>query len=167
MKVKLARYGSQQDAVVSQSIENQYQGLFDLKVSKPAPGEKPVKSDKQIAAENERFAADQSRNEAFWDKYGLRDDLGRLKLCDALLARYTVRSDEIGHAERMEWLRNRVAEALREVPAQPVTNEPSLMSMIRCLWGEKGVYRIKARAETERVQGQPDVVGDLAVAVHQ
>ena len=43
MKVKLARYGSQQDAVVSQSIENQYQGLFDLKVSKPAPGEKPVR----------------------------------------------------------------------------------------------------------------------------
>lgn len=167
MKVKLARYGSQQDAVVSQSIENQYQGLFDLKVSKPAPGEKPVKSDKQIAAENERFAADQSRNEAFWDKYGLRDDLGRLKLCEALLARYTLRSDEIGHGERMEWLRNRVAEALREVPAQPVTNEPSLMSMIRSLWGEKGVYRIKARAETERVQGQPDVVGHLASAVHQ
>ena len=88
-------------------------------------------------------------------------------MCEALLARYTLRSDEIGHGERMEWLRNRVAEALREVPAQPVTNEPSLMSMIRSLWGEKGVYRIKARAETERVQGQPDVVGHLAGAVHQ
>ena len=167
MKVKLARYGSQQDAVVSQSIENQYQGLFDLKVSKPAPGEKPVKSDKQVAAENARFDSDNSRCEAAWDKHGLRDDLGRLKLCEALLARYTVRQDEAGHDERVDWLRGRTAETLREVGASLVVNEPSLMSMIRSLWGEKGVYRIKARAETERVQGQPDVVGHLASAVHQ
>ena len=166
MKLKLARYGAQQEAVVNQSIENQWQGLFDLKVAKPAPGDKPVKTDKQIAADNERVAALESRSESNWSRHMLGEDLGRLKLCDALLARYTLRQDEIGHAERMDWLRGRAAEALREVGAGLVVNEPSLLSMIRSLWGEKGVYRIKARAETERVQKQPDVVANMADAVH-
>ena len=170
MKVKLARYGSQQDAVVSQSIENQYQGLFDLKVSKPQPGEKPVKSDKQVAAENARFDSDNSRSQAYWDKHGLSDDLGRLKLCEALLARYTLRSDEIGHGDRMEQLRNVVADCMQSVSSIKVLDNPSLLSMIRHLWGEKGVNRLKARAKTERGQGterSQDVVADMVGAVHQ
>ena len=167
MKVKLARYGSQQDAVVSQSIENQYQGLFDLKVSKPQPGEKPVKSDKQVAAENARFDSDNSRSQAYWDKHGLRDDLGRLKLCEALLARYSVQPDE---GDRMEQLRNVVADCMQSVSSIKVLDNPSLLSMIRHLWGEKGVNRLKARAKTERGQGaerSQDVVADMARAVHQ
>lgn len=167
MKIKLARYGSQQDAVVSQSIENQWQGLFDLKVSKPQPGEKPVKSDKQVAAENARFDSENSRSQAYWDKHGLRDDLGRLKLCEALLARYSVQPEE---GDRMEQLRNVVADCMQSVSSIKVLDNPSLLSMIRHLWGEKGVNRLKARAKTERGQGaerSQDVVADMAGAVHQ
>ena len=164
MKVKLARYGSQQDAVVNQSIENQWQGLFDLKVSKPAPGEKPVKSDKQVAAENARFDSDNSRSQAYWEKHGLSDDLGRLKLCEALLARYSVQPEE---GDRMEQLRNVVADCMQSVSSIKVLDNPSLLSMIRHLWGEKGVNRLKARAKAERVPGQPDVVADMVGAVHQ
>lgn len=167
MKVKLARYGSQQDAVVSQSIENQYQGLFDLKVSKPQPGEKPVKSDKQIAAENARFDSENSRSQEYWNKHGLRDELGRLKLCEALLARYSVQPDD---SDRMEQLKNVVADCMKSASAVKVLDNPSLLSMIRYLWGEKGVNRLKARAKVEREQGAErpqDVVDNLARAVHQ
>lgn len=164
MKVKLVRYGSQQDAVVNQSIENQWQGLFDLKVSKPQPGEKPVKSDKQVAAENARFDSDNSRSQAYWEKHGLSDDLGRLKLCEALLARYSVQPEE---GDRMEQLRNVVADCMQSVSSIKVLDNPSLLSMIRHLWGEKGVNRLKARAKAERVPGQPDVVADMVGAVHQ
>lgn len=41
--VKLAKYGEQQEEVVEQSVSNQWQGLFDLQVVKPMPGEKPKK----------------------------------------------------------------------------------------------------------------------------
>ena len=167
MKVKLARYGSQQDAVVSQSIENQYQGLFDLKVSKPQPGEKPVKSDKQVAAENARFDSENSRSQEYWNKHGLRDDLGRLKLCEALLARYSVQPDD---SDRMEQLRNMVVDCMKSASAVKVLDNPSLLSMIRHLWGEKGVNRLKTRAKVEREQGAErpqDVVDNMARAVHQ
>ena len=39
MKLKLQRYGADQEAVVEQSISNGYQGLFDLKKSRLVPDE--------------------------------------------------------------------------------------------------------------------------------
>ena len=55
MKLKLQRYGDDQAAVVDQSISNQWQGLFDLKKTKTAFGEKPVKTEKQVAADQAWF----------------------------------------------------------------------------------------------------------------
>ena len=145
MKLKLARFGEDQAAVVEQSISNQWQGLFDLKKSKPGFGEKPVKTDKQVAADNERWQQTQDRNAREWDKR-LGEPLAKLKLADALLARYNVRSDEPGHDERMEWLRERVADLLRESDAKLVAGDPSLTAMICQFWGERGVNKIRARA---------------------
>jgi hypothetical protein len=145
MKLKLARYGDDQAAVVEQSISNQWQGLFELKKSKPGFGEKPVKTDKQVAADNERWQHAQDRNAREWDKR-LGEPLAKLKLADALLARYNVRNDELGHDERMEWLRERVADLLRESDAKLVAGDPSLLAMIRQFWSEKGVLKIRARA---------------------
>lgn len=147
MKLKLQRYGEDQAAVVDQSISNQWQGLFDLKVAKPMPGEKPKKTREQVAADDARFAADQSRNESGWDKALSDDRLAKLKIAEALLARYGFRASEHGHGERIEWLRGRVAELLREAKAGEVLGEPSLLSMVRSLFGERGVYRLQERAK--------------------
>ena len=143
MQMKLAKFGAEQEEVVNQSISNQWQGLFDLRKTKP--GEKPVKTDKQVTADNERWQQTQDRNAREWDKR-LGEPLGKLKLADALLARYNVRSDEPGHDERMEWLRERVADLLREADAKLVAGDPCLVAMICQFWGERGVKKIHARA---------------------
>lgn len=67
----------------------------------------------------------------------------------------------------MEQLRNVVADCMQSVSSIKVLDNPSLLSMIRHLWGEKGVNRLKARAKAERVPRQPDVVADMVGAVHQ
>ena len=145
MQMKLAKYGDDQEEVVNQSVSNQWQGLFDLKKSKPGFGEKPVKTDKQVAADNERWQHAQDRCAREWDKR-LGEPLAKLKLADALLARYNVRNDEPGHDERMEWLRERVADLVREADPKAVAGDPSLLAMIRQFWSEKGVLKIRARA---------------------
>ena len=145
MQMKLAKYGEDQEEVVNQSVSNQWQGLFDLKKSKPGFGEKPVKTDKQVAADNERWQQTQDRCVREWDKR-LGEPLAKLKLADALLARYNVRNDEPGHDERMEWLQERVADLLRESDAKLVAGDPSLTAMICQFWGERGVKKIHARA---------------------
>ncbi len=145
MQMKLAKFGNDQEEVVNQSISNQWQGLFDLKKSKPGFGEKPVKTDKQVAADNERWQQAQDRNAREWDKR-LGEPLAKLKLADALLARYNVRNDEPGHDERMEWLQERVADLLRESDAKLVAGDPSLTAMVCQFWGERGVKKIRARA---------------------
>lgn len=164
MKLKLARYGADQAAVVDQSISNQWQGLFDLKDKKKP--DKPTRTPEQQAAADAQFQQSQERAIKGWDKQE-PTPLVKLKLADALLARYSVSQDEPGHGERMEWLRGRVAELLRDAVATEVYGDPALRSMVLMFWGEKGVFRLQARAETERVQGQPNVVDHLAHAVHQ
>jgi len=146
MMLKLVKYGPDQDAVVNQSISNQWQGLFDLQRSKPAPGEKPVKSAEQIAAENQRYEGYNKQSAWHWDKFTLPTALGKLKLADALLARYTVRQDEPQHEERMQWLREQVGPLVREADAKAVWGDPSLRGLVRSLFGEKGAERLRARA---------------------
>lgn len=146
MKLKLQRYGADQAAVIDQSIANQWVGLFDLKKEKPAPGEKPQKTREQVAADDARFAANESRAEANWNKTISEDALGKLKLAEALLARYAFRAGEHGHEERVEWLKGRVAELLRESAARDVVVDPSVMGMVRQLFGERGVARLREKA---------------------
>ena len=164
MQMKLVKYGTDQDAVVNQSISNQWQGLFDLQRSKPVPGEKPVKTDKQIAAENERFAADEHRCVKGWNQ-SLAEPLAKLKLADALLARYMVRQDEIGHEDRMEWLRDQMAGLLREANAAKVYGDPHLRSTVWQVFGDRGIARLKERASAE--QSKQNVVANMAHTVHQ
>ena len=110
MKLKLSRYGADQDAVVNQSISNQWQGLFELKDKKKP--DRPTKSPEQKAQDDAMFIAAQDRASRGWDKQE-PTPINRLKLCDALWARYTV-EEGADTAERMEWLRG-VDEYLREV----------------------------------------------------
>lgn len=73
----------------------------------------------------------------------LSSPIGRLKYCDAVLARYKVMKD----AQKVEQLKDTVAGLLRQAPAQEVLLEPDIVCMIRELWGEPGVGRIRDRAK--------------------
>jgi hypothetical protein len=66
MKLKLSRYGADQDAVVNQSISNQWQGLFELKDKKKP--DRPQKSPEQRAADDAMFIAAQDRASRGWDR---------------------------------------------------------------------------------------------------
>jgi hypothetical protein len=140
MKLKLSRFGADQDAVVEQSIANQYQGLFELKKSAPRPGEKVEKTDKQRAADVARHAEQDDWNARAWGKLE-PTPLNRLKLCEAYLARLTISPD----ADAMERLRDSTAAALRSADAAEVLGHPHLMSMVRQLFGERGLNKLKKR----------------------
>jgi hypothetical protein len=140
MKLKLSRFGADQDAVVEQSIANQYQGLFELKKAAPRPGEKVEKTDKQKAADVARHAEQDDWNARAWGKLE-PTPLNRLKLCEAYLARLTISPD----ADAMERLKDSTAAALRSADAAEVLGHPHLMSMVRQLFGERGLNRLKAR----------------------
>ena len=68
------------------------------------------------------FIAAQDRASRGWDKQE-PTPINRLKLCDALWARYTV-EEGADTAERMEWLRGVVAMHLRDAPAKDVLDNP-------------------------------------------
>jgi len=141
MKLKLSRFGADQQAVVDQSIAGQYQGLFELhKKAAPRPGEKVEKTDKQRAADVARHAEQDAWNARGWDKLE-PTPLNRLKLCEAYLARLTISPD----ADALERLRDSTAAALRSADAAEVLGHPHLMSMVRQLFGERGLNKLKKR----------------------
>jgi hypothetical protein len=141
MKLKLSRFGADQQAVVDQSIAGQYQGLFELhKKAAPRPGEKVEKTDKQKAADVARHAEQDDWNARQWGKLE-PTPLNRLKLCEAYLARLTISPD----ADAMERLKDSTAAALRSADAAEVLGHPHLMSMVRQLFGERGLNRLKTR----------------------
>jgi len=139
MKLKLSRFGADQDAVVEQSIAGQYQGLFELH-KKARPGEKVEKTDKQKAADISRHAEQDDWNARVWNKQE-PTPLNRLKLCEAYLARLTINPDP----DALERLRDSTAAALRVADAVEVLGHPHLSSMVRQLFGERGLNRLKNR----------------------
>ena len=141
MKLKLSRFGADQQAVVDQSIAGQYQGLFELhKKAAPRPGEKVEKTDKQKAADISRHAEQDAWNAKGWNAQE-PTPLNRLKLCEAYLARLTISPD----SDALERLKDSTAAALRSADAAEVLGHPHLMSMVRQLFGERGLNKLKKR----------------------
>ena len=122
-KLKLARFGDDQAAVVDQSIANGWQGLFEIKKAAPRPGEKVEKTDKQKAADVARHAEQDEWAAKAWGKQE-PTPLHRLKLCDAYLARLTMRE-----ADKDAWdrLRDAAAAAIRDADPKDVLNDPHLV----------------------------------------
>jgi hypothetical protein len=141
MKLKLARFGDDQAAVVDQSIANQWQGLFEIKKAAPRPGEKVEKTDKQKAADIARHAEQDDWSARVWGKQE-PTPINRLKLCDAYLARLTFSDDK----DAIERLRDAAAAALRIADAIEVLNDPHLVGMVRQLFGERGLGRLRERS---------------------
>ena len=142
MKLKLSRYGAEQGEVVDQSISNQWQGLFDLKKAAPRPGEKVEKTDKQKAADVARHAEQDDRAARIWGKQE-PTPIHRLKLCEAYLARLTL--SDPPDRDAVERLREAAATALRIADAIEVLNDPHLAGMVRQLFGERGLERLRKR----------------------
>ena len=76
-----------------------------------------------------------------WEESFRVSPIQRLKYLDALLAR-TTDPDKV---ERIKW---RVAELIRESDARSILGEPHLVTMIRYFYGERGLARLKERART-------------------
>lgn len=144
--LKLSRFGDDQEAVVEQSVANGYQGLFDLKKSRPAPGEAPRKTREQVAADTARWehlmnAADKSV------RAQLAEPLGRLRMLDAVLARLSFQQDDPDYSQRLSRLRDAIAEQIAAADPAKVLGDPHLRSTVMQLWGEKGIFRLQTRAE--------------------
>jgi hypothetical protein len=144
MQLKLSKFGADQGEVVDQSIANQWQGLFEPKRAKPLPGEKPKKSAEQLQADDAAFTAQKERAARNWAEHE-KTPYGRLKIADALWARYTIAPD-IDTDDKLEWLKTVVAKELREVNARQVLHDPHLMVMVAAFFGQGGVRRIHERA---------------------
>ena len=82
-------------------------------------------------------------NMRYWDEVK-GDVIGRLRLADAYLARINI-GEWSQRNERREWLKMRVGELIRSAKAEDVLGDPSLVGMVRDLFGEKGVMRLRAR----------------------
>ena len=91
-----------------------------------------------------------------WEESFKVSPIQRLKYLDALLARTT-------DTERTESIKWRVAELLREVDAGQVLGEPQLVTMVRYLFGEKGLKRLREKVKSQH----SDVLEDMAHPVHQ
>ena len=142
MKIKLARFGDDQSAVVDQSIANQWQGLFEIKKSAPRPGEKVEKTDKQKAADIARHAEQDEWAARIWGKQE-PTPIHRLKLCEAYLARLTMREPD---ADAMERVKDAAAAAIRDADPKEVIGNPHLAGMVRQLFGERGLGRLRERS---------------------
>ena len=144
--LKLSRFGDDQEGVVEQSVANGYQGLFDLKKSQPAPGEKPKKTREQIAADdaNWQWKMQQAEKTA----YAIAaDPIGELRMLDAVLARLTFQQDDPSYHDRLEQLKSKAAAKIGAIDPKVILGHPDLRGMVRQLWGERGVTRLTVRAE--------------------
>jgi hypothetical protein len=80
-----------------------------------------------------------SRNSAdYWAESVTQNPLNRLRLLDAKLARPNADVDSI---------KGRAAELIREIGAVKVLSDPDCVSLVRQLFGERGVARLRERAK--------------------
>ena len=98
---------------------------------------------------------DVSSSQRMWDTLVRESPLNRLRYLDARLAQGATVDP------------NRVAELVREAGAKAVLSDPDAIGLVRQLFGERGVVRLKDRARTQTDKAQPDVVANMADPLHQ
>ena len=81
-------------------------------------------------------------NLATWNELVRQSPLNRLRFYDAQLAR------------GIEVNRERVAELVREAGAEAVLSDRDAIGLVRQLWGEKAVERLRDRARTTAKESQ-------------
>jgi len=93
---------------------------------------------------DERVARAVERSASGWDEAVRNSPLNRLRYYDALLARTAFS----GHAGERVTIKNHVGELIREIGASGVLTDPGVIGLVRELFGEKGVLRLKDRANS-------------------
>lgn len=73
--------------------------------------------------------------------------IGQLHLADAYLARITV-GDWQQRREKTEWLKSYIGPLVRQADPAEVLGDPGLTGMVRQLWGEPGVTRLRDKVKT-------------------
>jgi hypothetical protein len=110
---------------------------------------------KSSQPEEKKRELDTSSCQRMWDTLVRESPLNRLRYLDARLAQGATVDP------------NRVAELIREVGAKAVLSDPDAIGLVRQLFGERGVIRLRDRARTETDNAQPDVVANMADPLHQ
>lgn len=152
-KMKLARFGADQAAVVDQSIANGWQGWFALPKEKVDPHAPKVRTSAQKAADEAHWEFLNKQSCKEWDKV-LQTPLTRLKLASTLLARYDTESDQgsLALAEKKSWLKDRCAELLREADAAQVLADLECWRLVLRLFNSPGINRLHQRAAELRAK---------------
>ena len=143
--LKLAKYGDDQSEVVEQSVANQWTGLFDLKKSKPGPGEKPTKTREQVAADAAKWEW-QVREAEKSARAIAADPIGALRMMDAVLARLSFQQEDPQYDDRYETFRHRLGEMLASCDAAKAYGDPHVRAMVMQVYGIRGVNRLASRA---------------------
>jgi hypothetical protein len=95
---------------------------------------------------DERGAREMKQAGEYWAVAVRETPLNRLRYYDALIARPGF-LDEPGQRERVK---ARIGELIRENDAVAILGDPSLVSMVRFLFGVKGLERLRERAKVEQ-----------------
>ena len=141
--VKLSQMGEDHEAVVDESISNNWSGIFPLK-RVLSPGEKPKKTKAQVEADGQRNEWLMSQAQKGVDA-AAQSSIGRLRLLDGVLARVTMR-EEIDPTV-MENLRDRIASEMSACDPVVAYNDPTVRSMVMQIWGPRGVAKMERRAQ--------------------
>jgi hypothetical protein len=147
-KLKLERFGADQEAVVDQSIANGWKGLFALQKSKDKP-DATKRTKEQQAAVDSNFEWQKRESEKGWNKDIARNPLhAKLLLCDALQARYDAQADQesLVLAEQRSWLRGRVGQLLAECHDKAALTDFTVRRLVLQLFGGGGLDRLEKRA---------------------
>ena len=94
---------------------------------------KPVQQEKPKPSHNLEHQL--HSNQAMWNSAVRESSLNRLKFYDAQLAR------------GVEVNRDRVAELIREAGAAAVLSDRDTVGLVRQLWGERAVEKLRARVK--------------------
>lgn len=97
-------------------------------------------SEKKIVSHNLDYSL--QANQRAWDDLVRQSPLNRLRFYDAQLAR------------GIDVNRDRVAELVREAGAAAVLSDRDAIGLVRQLWGERAVERLRERARTTAEKSQ-------------
>jgi hypothetical protein len=111
-------------------------------------------SPKDINHERSEFYDRQAM--AGWEQSFKEGSLQRLRYLDAVLCRVT-------DPDEVERLKGRVGELIRETDPAAILGDPHLVTMVRWLFSEKGLVRLRERAK----QTHKGLVADMADSLHQ
>lgn len=148
MKLKLMRFGDDQQAVVDQSIAQGWQGLFAITPAKPDPTAPKKRTREQEDANNAQWDYLNRQSAKDWDKI-VDSPIKRLNLAAAYLARLDTDPDQssVFLSEKRSALKDAVAGLLREAEAHLVIADLNLIRLVLRLFNLPGLRRLEARAE--------------------